>query len=413
MSVDTGTELRPLRRNREFLLLWAGAGSTLLGTRVTVFAYPLLALWATQSASAAGLVMSAALLPQLLVQLPAGVLVDRVDRRRLMILADVGCVLLTASVALAVMAGHTWIAHLIVVAFLQGSLAICYDLAERAAVRHVVPAPQLSSALSQNEARARAAGMLGQPIGSTLFALVRWSPFVFTVVAHVVSLVTLLLIRKDFQGERPARRDFRTDVAEGLRWIWGQRLLRTAMVLISVSNIVFAGLSLAVMFIVQNGGGSVAVLGVITAIGGVGGMVGALTASRWLRRLSMRSLLVGGFTVWALTVVPVAFVDDPIALGVAFAAFGYIGGVFNVAGGVYLVTVAPDAMMGRAVSVMTLLGSGLAFLGGLFVGPLLDATGATSTVLGLAGVMAALALGAVASPVVRAAVNTVSGAPPR
>jgi MFS family permease len=411
MSVKT--ELPPLRRNRDFLLLWTGAGSTLLGTRVTVFAYPLLALWATQSASAAGLVMSAALLPQLLVQLPAGVLVDRVDRRRLMVLADIGCVLLTASVAIAVMAGHTWVVHLIVVAFLQGSLAICYDLAERSAVRHVVPAEQLPAALSQNEARARAAGMLGQPIGSALFAFVRWSPFVFTVVAHLVSLVTLLLIRRDFQGERPARRDFRTEVAEGLRWIWGQRLLRTAMVLISVSNIVFAGLGLAVMFIVKEDGGSAAVLGVITAIGGVGGMVGALTASRWLRRLSMRSLLVGGFTTWALTVVPVAFVSHPIALGVAFAAFGYIGGVFNVAGGVYLVTVAPDAMMGRAVSVMTLLGSGLAFLGGLTVGPLLDTTGATTTVLGMAGVMAALALGAITSPTVRAAVNTVSGTPLR
>jgi hypothetical protein len=127
----------------------------------------------------------------------------------------------------------------------------------------------------------------------------------------------------------------------------------------------------------------------------------------------MRALLVGGFTAWALTVVPVAFVSDPIALGVAFAAFGYIGGVFNVAGGVYLVSVAPDAMMGRAVSVMTLLGSGLAFLGGVTAGPLLDTTGATTTVLGLAGVMAALALGAIASPTVRSAANTVSGTPPR
>lgn len=411
MSVEA--QPRPLRANRDFVLLWSGAGSMLLGSKVTVFVYPLLALWATRSATAAGVVTAAVLLPQLLVQLPAGVLVDRVDRRLLMVLCDVGCILLTGSVALAVLLGHVWIAQLVVVAFLQGSLVICYDLAERAAVRHVVPVPQLSSALSQNEARARAAGMLGQPIGSGLFALARWSPFLFTVVTHLVSLVTLLLIRKRFQAGRPERRDFRAEVAEGLRWIWGQRLLRTAMVLISVSNIVFAGLGLAVMFVVKTGGGSAAVLGVITAIGGVGGMAGALTATRWLGRLSMRALLVGGFTAWALTVVPVAFADDPITLGAAFAAFGYIGGVFNVAGGVYLVSIAPDAMMGRAVSVMTLLGSGLAFLGGLVVGPLLDTAGATPTVLGLAAVMAALAVGAFASPVVRAATNTVSGAPPK
>ncbi|GAA3849272.1 hypothetical protein GCM10022243_14060 [Saccharothrix violaceirubra] len=406
------TQLPPLRRNRDFLLLWLGAGGTLLGTRVTITVYPMLALWATGSATMAGLVGAAALLPQLLVQLPAGVLVDRVDRRRLMILADVGCVLSTLSVAVAVFLGHTWIAHLVVVAFVQGALAICYDLAERSAVRHVVPKEQLSAALGQNEARSRAAGTLGQPLGSSLFAFLHWTPFVFTAFAHLVSLVSMLLIRKDFQDERSsAKRDFKAEVVEGFRWIWAQNLLRTAMILISVSNIVFAGLGITVIFLIKQSGGTGLLVGVITAIGGVGGMLGALTATRWLKWLTMRALLVGGFAVWALTVVPVAFTSDPFVLGGAFAAFGYVGGVFNVAGGIYLVSVAPDAMMGRAVSVMTLLGSGLAFLGALLTGPLLDGPGVLPTVLGMAAVMGLLSLVALGTPIVRAARYTVMNAP--
>lgn len=394
----------PLRRNRDFMLLWSGAGLTLLGSKVTVFVYPLLALWATGSATAAGLVTSAALLPQLVVQLPAGVLVDRWDRRRFMIVCDSACVVLTASVAAAVFLGHVWIPHLVAVAFLQGAAAICYDLAERSAVRNMVPGSQLSTALSQNEARSRATGMLGQPIGSGLFSLVRFAPFLFTMLAHLGSLISLLMIRKPFQAERTGeRKRFHVEVVEGLAWLWQQKLLRTAMILISVSNIVFSGLGLSVIFIIKTSGGSPALLGVITAVGGVGGMLGAMTATWWLRRLSMRVLFIGGFAAWALTVLPVAFVSNPLEIGLVFAVFGYIGGVFNVTGGMYLVSVVPDAMMGRAVSVVTLVGSGLTFLAGLAVGPALDAQGTLRTVLGLASVMGLLAIIAVLNPAVRGA----------
>ncbi|MEV4438739.1 MFS transporter [Streptomyces sp. NPDC049577] len=85
---DTEPAPGPLRRNRDFLLLWTGAGLSLLGLRASTAAYPLLMLWYGGSPAGAGLVGAAALLPQLLVQLPAGALVDRWDRRRLLIGCD-------------------------------------------------------------------------------------------------------------------------------------------------------------------------------------------------------------------------------------------------------------------------------------------------------------------------------------
>lgn len=393
-----------LRRNRDFLLLWSGAGFTLLGARITQIAYPLLILWSTGSASAAGVVSAAALLPNLVVQLPAGAMVDRWDRRRLMVWCDVGCLVATASVAVAVSLGRVWLVQLVVVAFIESSLAIFYQLAERAGVRHLVSPRQLPAALAQNEARGRTAQLLGQPVGSVLFAAARWMPFLATALTHLASLTALLLIRKKFQEQRErTRRALRVEIAEGVAWTWQQRFLRTVMGFIAISNIPFQGIALAVIVIVRAGGGSPAVIGIITALAGVGGILGAVTGLWWLRRVSLRAIVIGGLVAWALVMPPVAFVHDPVALGVLFAVSSYVGGLFNVAGGIYLVRITPDAMMGRAGAVATLLGSGTNFLGALAAGVLLDAIGTGRTVLGLSAIMVLLVVLSLTSRSVREA----------
>ncbi|MEE6259638.1 MFS transporter [Plantactinospora sonchi] len=420
-SVAAGSAARPepgaeppLRRNRDFLLLWAGAGFAVLGARITAIAYPLLILWHTGSITGAGLVSTAALLPMLLVQLPAGLLVDRWDRRRLMIVADAGCVLVTATVAVAVWAGAVWVWHLVAVAFVQSSLAIVHQLAERSAVRHLVTPGQLPTALSQNEARQRGAMLLGRPAGGALFELVRWAPFLATTLAHLVSLVSLLLIRRPFQSTAPAgvpgaARTLRADLVEGIGWVWRRRFLRTVMIFIAISNIPFEGLALAVMYVVKQDGGSSTVVGLLAGVSGVGGLLGALGGTWWLRRLDLRAVVVGGLAGWALVMPAMAFTRDVWALGVLFAAMSYIGGVFNVAGGIYLVRITPDALMGRVGAVATLLGSGTNFLGPLLAGYLLAALPVATAVLALSGVMVVLVAVALVSPAVRSVVDTPEG----
>ncbi|MDG4786448.1 MFS transporter [Micromonospora sp. WMMD1102] len=392
----------PLRRNRDFLLLWAGAAGTMVGARITSIAYPMLVLWYTGSAGNAGLVGAAALLPHLLVQLPAGAFVDRWDRRRLMIFCDLGCLLATGSVALAVLFGRVWVPQLMVVAFVQTSLSVFYQLSERAAVRHLVPAEQLPSALTQNETRGRAAVLVGQPVGGLLFTLARWAPFLFTTLAHLGSLVALLLIRRPFQQPRPTRPGtVRADIAEGVAWLWQQRFLRTVLGFVAISNAVFQALTLVLMVTIRNGGGSAALVGAVIGASGVGGMLGALSGMWWLRRATLRTLVVGGLAAWAVTVPLMAFTTDPVSLAVIFAVNSYVGGLFNVVGGVYLVRITPDPMMGRVGAVATLLASGANFLGALAGGVLLGGAGVRATVLGLSAVMASLVLLAVASPAVR------------
>jgi MFS family permease len=398
----------PLRRNRDFLLLWTGAGFASLGIQLTFVVYPLLVIWHTGSASAAGFVIAAAVLPHLVVQLPAGVLVDRFDRRRLMIGSDIGCILVSAGVLLAVVLDAIWLPHLMLAAFVHGSLSIFYELAERTAVRHLVHETQLPAALSQNEARKRAVGMLGDPVGSILFSLIRWAPFLLTLVAHTVSLVELLFIRKRFQSERATgeRPTFYADLAEGVRWLWNQPFLRTAMVLIAGSNLVFAGVVLTLIVVIYDSGTSPAAVGIILAVGGAGGVAGAVSSTWWRRRMPMHAILPAGLLVWTLSIAPLAVVTNPVQLGVLFILIGYIGGALNVMGSVYAVQVTPDAILGRTMSAMMLLGSGANFLGAIVIGVALDGWGVTRTVLGMTTFMALLGVVALVHPAVRSVAGT-------
>ncbi|MEU1779357.1 MFS transporter [Streptomyces abikoensis] len=402
----------PLRGNRDFRLLWVGAGLAFLGSRVGTLAYPLLVLWQTGSARAAGLVGFAATLPFTLVQLPAGVLVDRWDRRRLMIACDAGRCLAVGSVAVALAMGKVWLPHLAGVAFVETSLTILYRLAERAAVPNLVRSGELAKALSRNEAREQAAGLLGRPAGTLLFAVGRSAPFVFTAVAHLLALVTLLLIRTPFQSadrdERAARarepRQLRllwTELVEGVVWVWRHRFIRVAAGLIAVSNMLFQALNLALIDIVRQGGGSPTQLGLVVGVTGVGGAIGALTANRWMEWFRLPHLVIGANVLWALLMPLAAFTTNPFALGALFACMALAGAVWNVAAGVYQLRVTPDALLGRVAAVVSLAAFGTLSLGNLAGGFLLESLGARDSVLAISAVMALLALVAWASPAVR------------
>lgn len=395
-------ELPPLRKNRDFLMLWLGAGAALLGVRVATVAYPLLAVWHGGSTVGAGLVGFAALLPQLLVQLPAGVLVDRCDRRRVMIVCDLLSLLAMGSVAVALVLGHFSVVHLMVAAFVEGAAAIVYRLCERAAVRNVVHEKHLSAALSQNEARAQTATLLGQPAGSVLYTGAKWLPFAFAAVAHLTALVTLLFIKKEFQKERTkSSRDLRAELVEGIVWVWRQRFVRAASLIIAGSNILFQVLSLAIVVVIKEDGGSPAAIGIIGAVAGVGGICGALTGSWWMRHVKPHAIMIGSITAWAVFMTAMAFTAQPVLLGALYAGLSYAAALLNVAGGVYQVRITPDHMQGRATSVGALLASGANSAGAMAGGFLLASWTTTNTLLAVGIAMALMAIAAAVSPAVR------------
>ena len=117
-------------RNRDFMLLWSGQTVSLVGTGITQTAFPLLVWDITHSAAQVGLVGGLGTLPYVLLSLLVGALIDRWDRKRVMILCDIGRALNLVSVLIALMLGHLTVIQLAINALIEGTLFVFFNLAE-------------------------------------------------------------------------------------------------------------------------------------------------------------------------------------------------------------------------------------------------------------------------------------------
>jgi predicted MFS family arabinose efflux permease len=394
----------PLRRNRDFTLLWSGLAVSSLGTRISSTAYPLLVLALTGSAADAGIVAFMQTLPFLLFQLPAGAFVDRWDRKRVMVGADLVRLLAMASLAVALLAGGITLAQIIVVAFVEGCGNVFFELSEHGAVKHVVAPQQLGEAIARNEARNRGSSLIGRPIGGLLFGIGRAVPFVVDAASYLASVTCVLLIRTRFQEERTVeRRKLTVEVAEGVSWLWHHAFLRTALLLVASSNAVFAATTLVVIVIAKEHGASPGEIGLMLGGSGLGCLLGALAAPWVQRRLPAKGIVIGANWVWAAAYPLFAVVTSPYAIGAVFAFTAFVGPLWNVVIGAYELSLIPDRFLARVMSVDLLVAWGAIPLGSLGGGLAIEWLGGGNAALVLAAVMLATALVATVSPSIRGA----------
>jgi MFS family permease len=394
----------PQRWSREFRLLWVGAGFSYLGSRMTALVYPILVLWGGGSSTTAGLIGFTALLPQLLVQLPAGAHVDRWDRRRLMLACELGCIIALGSLAVPVALGVLWLPQLFAVAFVEGSFLVVYQIAERSAVPQLVPAERLGSAYSRNEARTRAASLVGGPAGTGLYAIGNAFPLFCSVGAHLASFVSLLRIRTPLQGERAEPPgDVLSDIIAGLSWLWRQRFLRVVLLVVAGTNMLYQMVAFTMLPLFHDEGKPAGLVGVVLACSAVGGLVGALTSAKWMRRWSLRRILLAGTVVWAIVTPLLAVAHNVAVMGVLLFASGYVGGVFNVPAITYLMRITPPTMQGRVSGAANLVSSGAMSLGWVAAGLLLAIVTPRQGIGVVGAGMALVAVCAALSPAIRRA----------
>ncbi|MEV8569812.1 MFS transporter [Streptomyces sp. NPDC051322] len=387
--------LPPLSSYRDFRLLWTGSAMSVMAERCSGMAFTLLVLWHTGSKSSAGLVGFASLLPALLVQLPAGVLVDRLNRRRVMLWTLIIRMLAVATVAVSLLEDRLYVWHIVAVAFIQSSMTVFYQLSERAMVRGVVPSRQMGAAMAMNEARSRGVNFIGNPVSGALFGLSAWIPFSSSVALYLMSMITLVRLRSE--KESPSQKNkkkpkMRDQIAVGLSWVWKRAYFRTALLIIAGSNLVFQGLILSVAVVVREDGGAAGTIGLIMAAGGAGGLFGAFTGGSLNNRLPMRKVMILAHVSWAVVMPATIFFRQPVALGVLFFITSHIGAAVTVSGMSYQVRITPNNMQGRVGSVVMLIVSGASSLGALGTGFLLEAVGSRQTLTIVSGVMALLAV---------------------
>jgi MFS family permease len=403
-SEPTAAAVVPLRRNRDFRLLWSGAALSQFGTMVSTTAYPLLILAMTGSPAWAGAVAAAGQLPNLAVQLPAGVLVDRWNRKTVMIGCDAIRSAVLGIVALLLATGRLHVAYLLLVAFVEGTCTVLYRLAEVGAVRNVVPAAQYASALAANQVRVFGAAFLGRPAGGFLFAVARYWPFAVDAISYAVSLVTVVFTRGTFQTSRPVpagRRNIWREAFEGLAWLLRQPYLRAVNLVVPVATLVLQVLPLVVVVIATQRGVSPAWIGVILLGFSIGGVAGSLAAA-WLRRnLSLRMVVLGSPWLWALCCGVAAAVPVPAVLIGTMAGVGFANAAWNVVVDAFQLALIPDHLLGRVNASIRLVAYSAGTVGPIAIGLLLERVGGVNGMWSVAAGLVVLAVGVGLSPVLR------------
>jgi len=394
--------LVPLGRNREFTALWTGQAVSTLGATASGTAMPLLVLAITGSPADAGIVGAAGALPFLIANLPAGPLVDRWDRRRILLTSEILAGVALATVPIALWLGFLTIAQLVVVAFAQGTCAVFFGLAERAALPVIVPVGQLPTAVARNEARSRGAALAGPPLGGLLFGIDRALPFVADAVSYAVASVALLFIRRDLQHEAtaPAEPLWRATTA-GLRWVWHHPVVRAAILLVAASNLVFQALVLILVVLARDRGAGPGAIGVMLGVYSGGGLLGALAASRLHRHFTAKAVIVGTNWIWAGLLPLFVFTTHPLQIGALGAACAFVGPLLNVVLMSYAAVLVPNELLGRVMAAAMTLSWGVLPVASLGAGYLLTTIGSTGSVYVLAAVMLATAIAATASPAIR------------
>lgn len=382
--------------------MWTGQVVSTLGTRVSSVAYPLLVLTLTHSPAKAGIVGFAQTLPYMLFYLPAGALVDRWNRKRIMLAADAGRAVALGSIAIVLALGSLPFAQIVGAAFVEGTLFVFFRLSESAALPQLVPKPQLATALARNQARDQGADLAGQPLGGALFGVAHLLPFLADAISYAASFVSLLFVRPAFQEAReraPLR--LRAEVVEGVSWLWRNPFLRATVLLVAGSNFAFSAIFLALIVRARNLGTSPGVIGVMLGFIGAGAIVGSLAAPWIQRHIHPKLVVIGSLAIWGVAGLILAVLRNPFALGVVWAVAGFFGPVFNVTLASYRYALVPDRLLARTQSASLVVAWGAIPLGQLTAGFLLESLGAASTLFALAGVNVALAAAAAASSSIR------------
>lgn len=395
-TVDSaGADLPSLWRNRDYMILWSGQGVSTLGSAISGIALPLLILSLTNnSAALAGLAGFFAGLPFVIFSLPAGALVDRWNRKRVMILCDVGRGIALGSIPLVAFLGYLSLVQIYIAVLIEGLLFTFFNIAEVAALPRVVTKAQLPAASAQNQAGQIASFIAGPPIGGLIFQFLGHTiPYLFDSVSYAGSVVSLLFIRTEFQQERTAeRRKLRIEIAEGLRWLWAQPLIRYMAFLTGGLNFVGSGSLLLIVLLAKHQHASASVIGVIFAIGSIGGILGSFLGPPIQKRFTFGQAIISLVWIQALLFPLFALAPNPLLLGVVAAGIFLCGPAYNVVQFSYRLSIIPDALQGRVNSSFRLLAFGFQPLGVGLTGILSQAYGPVTTVLIFGAIQIGLAI---------------------
>jgi predicted MFS family arabinose efflux permease len=388
---------RAVWRQRDFSLLWGGQTVSEIGSQVTVLALPTLAIFSFHAGPAAiGLLVASQRLPFPVLSLPAGVVVDRVRKRPVMIGCNVARMLILASIPVLSAAGALQLWHLFAASIGMGAFTVFFDLAYLAYVPALVAPDQLLEANSRLEVTWSAGAMAGPGLGGLLVqALGAARAVLADAGSFLVSAVTLVFIRHaEIKATAVARRHALRELVDGLRHVFGNPVLRSQLLCLTAAG-VFAHAYEAPLFVFAYGRlhMSPGLLGAIFAAGGAGSIFGSTVAMRVIARIGVGRTMAftDAVAIGLYAAIPLAVFLPPAALLFPlFIVIGAIATAGNVAQMTLRQSLSPASLQGRMSSVFRSFFWGAWPLGNLLGGVLAASIGATTT-LWLTALLGAIA----------------------
>jgi MFS family permease len=381
---------RSLWRHADFMKLWTAETISQLGSQVSLLALPLVAITVLDaSAFQVGLLGTVEFAPFVLVGLPAGVWVDRLRRRPVLVAGDLGRALALASIPLAYELGVLSIGQLYVVGFVTGVLTVFFDVAYQSYLPALVAPDQLVEGNSKLEISRSGAQIAGPGLAGGLIDLVTAPVAVLAdALSFALSGAFIGLIRRGEPAPERApagrrRGAMRREIAEGLRYVLGHRLLRPIAACTATANLFNAVMyAVVVLYMVRQLGLRPAAIGLVFAAGNLGFLAGAVVSGRLAARTGIGRAIVLGEAVGALgaLLVPLAPRGAAVPLLIAGMAVGAFGGtVYNVNQVSLRQAISPARLHGRMNATMRFMVWGTLPLGSLLGGALGTAIGLRPT----------------------------------
>lgn len=380
-----------IRNNRDFTVMWLGQAVSQLGSRGYGVAIMLWVLAATDSPAIVGLVSTVTLAALTLAAIPAGVIVDRFDRRRVMVGADISSATAATSIAVLAYSDTFALAPVLIAAATLGIGWAVRGLAESAALPNVVDDEDIPRAVTMFEVRGYATGLAGPPIAAATYGIAAAIPFATQAIAFLTAGLAAWSVRRPLQKRQIVARQI--SIREGLRWFWQQRSIRNLAGLTAVGDFVLNGCGLVVVVLLAESM-SPAIVGIMLALAYGAGMVGAVVVPGLLDRIGRNSLLVLSAVVSAFAVMGMIG-QPPLVIALAYAVLLFVRPAWQIIADIRMAEAVDDQVRGRVGSAVDLVTGAPVLFAPVLVGLALTAVGPAWVflVLGLAiGIVAAVSV---------------------
>lgn len=360
MTSTPSSTATPQKLSGNFWKYWTGQTISNLGSSITEFALPLLVYQLTGSALNLGFATAATFLPYLLFGLFLGAFTDRVDRKRMMIMVDIGRALIVASIPLLAAFGLFTVWWIYVVSFIHATLTICFESGQFAAIPNLVNQDDLVTANGRIQASYSAAAVIGPVMAGLLVAIMPIADLMLVdALSFIVSAVALSSITIRFnseQEENKKKTSIGRDVIEGLRYVLGHPVLRNISIMMALVNLVsVTSAAQIVLFAKQQLHANNTQVSLLYSAGSIGIVVLSLLAGPLRKRFSFSRVALGALMLDGLLGIVFAFMHLYWIALILWAIMSGLGILFNINTGSLRQAIVPNNMLGRVLSIASVL----------------------------------------------------------